>query len=97
MTSESSLIVDLLVPSGLKEIQITLPKEGDWPAVGPKMVELTVGWTKDYSIQAGGPVTVTVLKAGPKHPDPKSKSKRIQLQFDGNVTSTVIKPVVVCS
>lgn len=95
--SENPVIVNLLVPSGLKEIQITLPKEDSWPAVGPKMVELKVGWTKDYSVQAGGPATVTVLKAGPKHPDPKSKSKRIQLQFDGNVAKTAIKPVVVCS
>ena len=95
MISENAVVMNLLVPRELKEIQVCLPKEADWPAVGPKMVPLEEGWTRDYTDQAGGPATVTVIKVGRKRPD--HKSRMVQLRFDGNVKQAAIKPVIICS
>lgn len=92
----ASTIITLRVPMELNQVQIHLPGEDNWPAVGPKMIELETGWSKDYSVQAGGPVKVTVLHASQKRNDRKNRMVKIQFEGD-NIKRVAFRPVVMCT
>lgn len=92
----ASIKIDLRVPMELDEIQIHLPGEDGWPAVGPKMIRLETGWSRDYSVQAGGPAKVTVLHASKKRKD--RKNRMVIIQFEGdNIKKVAYRPVVMCT
>jgi len=87
----------LLVPANVLQLKIKLPNCDGVPATGPKWVELTEGWEKEFPAIAGGPLTVKVIKVGPYRKKDGAR-KWIIIQFDGSTTKEVAQEaVLVCS